>query len=188
MGRQWMPSYIIRQNKGGNCSMNKKDIKKIIIPVIAMLVIVVGLVSYFMKPQEAQPAMAPIDTQQSLVEDKEEITPSPKLTAEPTPTPTPTSTPEPTPTPDDGINSTHDDVILGDDEYKGDDEISDEVIDDIAEQIFQEILQEHSEWQNSAGTQQGNYEHVGTPDSGAPIPEFDMTGDFSQLGDNVTVY
>lgn len=86
------------------------------------------------------------------------------------------------------VNSTHDDVILGDDEYKGDDEISDEVIDDIAEQIYQELLQEHPEWQNSAGTQQGNYEHVGTPDSGAPIPEFDMTGDFSQLGDNVTVY
>lgn len=45
------------------------------------------------------------------------------------------------------VNSTHDDVILGDDEYKGDDEISDELIDDIAEQIYQELLQEHSEWQ-----------------------------------------
>lgn len=77
------------------------------------------------------------------------------------------------------VNSTHDDVILGDDEYKGDDEISDELIDDIAEQIYQELLQEHPEWQNSASTTNKSPDYIsvdGPVDNGELPGEFDMTG------------
>lgn len=97
------------------------------------------------------------------------------------------------------VNSTSDNVILGEDEYKGDDEASTETDNGtISEKdratfdsIWDELEKENPELFASPApstTNQGNYEHVGTPDSGDSIPEFDMTGDFSQLGDNVTVY
>lgn len=75
------------------------------------------------------------------------------------------------------VNSTHTDVQLGEDEYKGDEEVnlkesatetvSEEDLDAIADQIYQDLLKEHPEWvADENTTQQGNYEHVGTPDSG----------------------
>ena len=91
-------------------------------------------------------------------------------------------------------NSTHTDIELGDDEYKGDDEVDTinltEEEQEEVNQAYEEMKKKHPEWfsDTSGNTNQGNYEHVGTPDSGEPIPEFDMSGDFSELGDNVTVY
>lgn len=88
-------------------------------------------------------------------------------------------------TEDSSVNSTHTDVILGEDEYKGDNEEETTEEDtkedlgltqeeqDLATQIANQIMQEHPEWVSgggTGGTQQGNYEHVGTPDNGV-IPE-----------------
>lgn len=75
------------------------------------------------------------------------------------------------------VNSTHTDVQLGEDEYKGDEEVNlkdaatstvtEADLDAIADQIYQDLLKEHPEWvADENTTQQGNYEHVGTPDSG----------------------
>ncbi|MCM1219504.1 MAG: hypothetical protein NC548_33915 [Lachnospiraceae bacterium] len=84
---------------------------------------------------------------------------------------------------DDGINSTHTDIELGDDEYKGDNELDmdkaqseydslteeqQEKADQLADEILKELEAEHPEWfsDTSGTTSQGNYEHVGTPDTG----------------------
>ncbi len=99
----------------------------------------------------------------------------------------------------DSINSTHTDVELGDDEYKGDsgvdalqseyDSLSEE--DQAAvKQIEEELKKEHPEWfaDTAPNTNQGNYEDVGTPDNGV-IPEYTVGESGSEgLADNVTVY
>ncbi len=73
-----------------------------------------------------------------------------------------------------GTNSTHTDVELTEDEYQGDSTIDNasselspaeqDAVDDIVEQI----MAEHPEWFNDTGNNAsaGNYEHVGTPDTG----------------------
>lgn len=95
-------------------------------------------------------------------------------------------------TEDSSVNSTHTDVILGEDEYKGDEEVnlkesatetvSEEDLDAIADQIYQDLLKEHPEWVADENiTQQGNYESVGTPDNGI-LPESTFgQGDYSGL-------
>lgn len=99
------------------------------------------------------------------------------------------------------VNSTHTDVVLGDDEYKGDEEETTEEDtkedlgltqeeQDLATQIANQIMQEHPEWVSgggTGGTQQGNYEHVGTPSTG----ELPDTGTFGSTTSDVapgTVY
>lgn len=144
----------------------------------------------------------------NLAEPTPEATPTPEPTATPkptaTPAPEPTIKPEPTPTPesettaeeenteDSSVNSTHTDVILGDDEYKGDNEanlkesatstVTEADLDAIADQIYQDLLKEHPEWVADENiTQQGNYESVGTPDNGI-LPESTFgQGDYSGL-------
>lgn len=91
-----------------------------------------------------------------------------------------TATPEPTETVEDledGINSTHTDVELGDDEYQGDtgadalqseyDSLSEEE-QEMVDQIVEDMMKEHPEWfaDTAPSTSEGNYEDVGTPDSG----------------------
>lgn len=182
----------------GQKQMKKKVL--IIVPIIIIAVFIIVLL-----PKNNNKDMVETTAETNLPEPTPEITPSPKPTAEPTPTPTPTSTPEPTPTPTEEtpnnelnnangieVNSTHDDVILGDDEYKGDDEIiSDEVMDDIAEQIFQEILAEHPEWQDSAGTTNKSPDYVtvdGPVDNGElPQGNLQFNGDYSE-GAGAQVY
>ena len=78
---------------------------------------------------------------------------------------------------EDGINSTHTDIILGDDEYKGDtgadalqseyDSLSEEE-QEMVDQIVEDMMKEHPEWftDTAPSTSEGNYEDVGTPDSG----------------------
>lgn len=76
------------------------------------------------------------------------------------------------------VNSTHTDVQLGEDEYKGDNEanlkesatstVTEADLDAIADQIYQDLLKEHPEWvADENTTQQGNYESVGIPDNTA---------------------
>lgn len=97
----------------------------------------------------------------------------------------------------DGINSTHTDVELGDDEYKGDtgtdalrskydslskedQEMVDEIIAETKDEVIEKMKKEHPEWftDNSSGNKnQGNYENVGTPDNGELPGKFDMSGD-----------
>lgn len=98
---------------------------------------------------------------------------------------------------DDGINSTHTDVELGEDEYQGD-EATDGANINLNEEeqaavnrIEENLKKKHPEWFTdtpSTGTGEGNYEHVGTPDNGELPPSTFGQGDYSQLGDNVTVY
>ena len=99
----------------------------------------------------------------------------------------------------DGINSTHTDVELGDNEYKGDtgtdalqseyDSLSEED-QAVVKQIEEELKKEHPEWfaDTAPSTGEGNYEDVGTPDNGV-IPEYTVGESGSEgLADNVTVY
>lgn len=76
---------------------------------------------------------------------------------------------------DDDINSTHTDVELTDDEYQGD-EATDGANINLNEEeqaavnrIEENLKKKHPEWFTdtpSTGTGEGNYEHVGTPDTG----------------------
>lgn len=194
--------------------MDKKGITymKIIIPVMAAIVIIGGAIVYSTKQPKAQEVMAPIETEQSVVTESEVSEPAPQP-AQPEPTePEPTepepTEPEPTnPEPvetvedlEDGINSTHTDIILGDDEYKGDsgvDALQSEY-DSLSEEdqaavnrIEENLRKKHPEWfadTPSTGTGEGNYEHVGTPDNGV-IPEYTI-GESGHVegGENATVY
>lgn len=199
--------------------MDKKGITymKIIIPVMAAIVIIGGAIVYSTKQPKAQEVMAPIETEQSVVTESEVSEPAPQP-AQPEPTePEPTepepTNPEPTepeptnPEPvetvedlEDGINSTHTDIILGDDEYKGDtgadalqseyDSLSEEE-QEMVDQIVEDMMKEHPEWftDTAPNTNQGNYEDVGTPSTGQfqnPNYEFGQ-GDYSE-GAGAQVY
>ena len=103
---------------------------------------------------------------------------------------------------EDGINSTHTDIELGDDEYKGDtgadalraelDKLSPEEKAEI-DAALERAMKEHPEWftDDSSGTSPAPYQGpaVGTPDNGE-LPNTGRfgQGDYSELGDNVTVY
>lgn len=89
----------------------------------------------------------------------------------------------------DGINSTHTDVELGDDEYQGDtgaDAIQSEYENlskeeqEIVDQIVEDLMKEHPEWStdDSSGTSPAPYQGppVGTPSTG----ELPNTGTFGQ--------
>lgn len=186
------------KNMEGKGKQNMKNKILIIVPIIIVVAIIFILIPKH--NNDIKETMA----ETNLPEPTPEITPSPKPTAEPTPTPTPTSTPEPTPTPTEEtpnneldsangieVNSTSDDVILGEDEYKGDDEISEEVMDDLANQILQEILAEHPELTtNSNSTTSGTYDHVGTPDTGEVTNPNYTVGESGHVagGEGATVY
>ncbi len=182
--------------------MDKKGITymKIIIPVMAAIVII-GAIVYSTKQPKAQEVMAPIETEQSVVTESEVSEPAPQP-AQPEPTEPEPTNPEPVETVEDledGINSTHTDIILGDDEYKGDsgvdalqseyDSLSEED-QAVVKQIEEELKKEHPEWFTDTvpSTGEGNYEDVGTPDNGV-IPEYTVGESGSEgLADNVTVY
>lgn len=100
----------------------------------------------------------------------------------------------------DGINSTHTDVELGDNEYKGDtgtdalqseyDSLSEED-QAVVKQIEEELKKEHPEWfaDTAPSTSEGNYEDVGTPDNTANTPQFQFDpNDTDGLSTDVTVY
>ena len=99
---------------------------------------------------------------------------------------------------EDGINSTHTDVILGDDEYKGDtgadalqseyDSLSEEE-QEMVDQIVEDMMKEHPEWftDTAPNTNQGNYEDVGTPSSGELPGKIDI-GDVTSDVPAGTVY
>lgn len=169
--------------------MNKKNIKKIVIPAIAIIVIIGGLVVYFVKPQEAQPVMAPIDAQQDLVEEKEEIPEEPQEDIATDNKEEIATEIEETEEAVEDTEST--DTTLSEDEYQGDEEtdaanmeFTDEEM-ELIKQYEAEIIAEHPEWftdTNPSGNNSGNYEHVGTPDTGQPIPESTFgQGDYSGL-------
>lgn len=200
--------------------MDKKGITymKIIIPVMAAIVIIGGAIVYSTKQPKAQEVMAPIETEQSVVTESEVSEPAPQP-AQPEPTePEPTepepTNPEPTepeptnPEPvetvedlEDGINSTHTDIILGDDEYKGDtgadalqseyDSLSEE--DQAAvKRIEENLKKKHPEWftDDSSGTSPAPYQGppVGTPSTGElPTGNLKFDGDYSE-GAGAQVY
>lgn len=100
---------------------------------------------------------------------------------------------------EDGINSTHTDVELGDDEYKGDtgadalqseyDSLSEE--DQAAvKRIEENLKKKHPEWftNTTPTTSEGNYEDVGTPSTGElPTGNLKFDGDYSE-GAGAQVY
>ncbi len=88
---------------------------------------------------------------------------------------------------DDGINSTHTDVELGEDEYQGDEATDganitlNEEEQAAVNRIEENLKKKHPEWFTntpSTGTGEGNYEHVGTPDTG----ELTNPGSFGSSG------
>ena len=175
--------------------MNKKDVKKIIIPAIAIIVIIGGLVSYFTKPQEVQPVMAPLDTEQDLVEEKEGIPEEPQedTATDNNEVEIATETEETT---DDGINSTHTDIELGEDEYQGDNgndalqNSYNNLTEDRQAEVdaaLQRAKERHPDWfeDDSTNTSDntGDFEHVGTPSTGQYInPDYNLNeGDYSGL-------
>ena len=95
------------------------------------------------------------------------------------------------------VNSTHDDVQLGDDEYKGNNELdgayeslSDEEKAEV-DQIVEELLAEHPEWLEDNG---GDIPYTGpaqgTPSTGELTdPDYQFgQGDYSNIPDGLTVY
>lgn len=97
---------------------------------------------------------------------------------------------------DDGTNSTHTDVELTDDEYQGD-EATDGANINLNEEeqaavnrIEENLRKKHPEWFTdtpSTGTGEGNYEHVGTPDTGELPGKIDI-GDVTSDVPAGTVY
>lgn len=184
-------------------SMDKKSITymKIIIPVMAAIVIIGGAIVYFTKQSKAQEVMAPIVTEQSVVTESEVSEPAPQPAK---PDPAPSAEPEATETVEDlenGINSTHTDVILGDDEYKGDNadidddyrsmytEEENEAIDKAIDEAIDDILEEYYQSNpNQAPTTGYQGPPVGTPSTGE-LPTYNF-GESGQDGidKNATVY
>ena len=182
--------------------MKKKIL--IIVPIlIVALIVIIAIPKH--DNIEATPKEVSETSEVSEPTQEPEITPEPEKekTPEPQPEVTEPTNPEPVETVEDledGINSTHTDIILGDDEYKGDsgvDALQSEY-DSLSEEdqaavnrIEENLKKKHPEWfadTPSTGTGEGNYEHVGTPDNGV-IPEYTI-GESGHVegGENATVY
>lgn len=175
--------------------MKKKIL--IIVPIlIVALIVIIAIPKH--DNIEATPKEVSETSEVSEPTQEPEITPEPEKekTPEPQPEVTEPTNPEPVETVEDledGINSTHTDIILGDDEYKGDtgadalqseyDSLSEE--DQAAvKRIEENLKKKHPEWfadTPSTGTGEGNYEHVGTPDNGELPPSTFGQGDYSGL-------
>lgn len=166
--------------------MKKKIL--IIVPIlIVALIVIIAIPKH--DNIEATPKEVSETSEVSEPTQEPEITPEPEKekTPEPQPEVTEPAKPEAVETVEDledGINSTHTDVELGDDEYKGDsgadalqseyDSLSEEE-QEMVDQIVEDMMKEHPEWftDNSSSTSPAPYQgpSVGTPDNGI-IPEF----------------
>lgn len=175
--------------------MKKKIL--IIVPIlIVALIVIIAIPKH--DNIEATPKEVSETSEVSEPTQEPEITPEPEKekTPEPQPEVTEPAKPEAVETVEDledGINSTHTDVELGDDEYKGDtgaDALQSEY-DSLSEEdqaavnrIEENLKKKHPEWfadTPSTGTGEGNYEHVGTPDNGELPPSTFGQGDYSGL-------
>lgn len=172
--------------------MKKKIL--IIVPIlIVALIVIIAIPKH--DNIEATPKEVSETSEVSEPTQEPEITPEPEKekTPEPQPEVTEPTNPEPVETAeslDDGINSTHTDVELTDDEYQGD-EATDGANINLNEeeqaavnQIEENLKKKHPEWfadTPSTGTGEGNYEHVGTPDNGELPPSTFGQGDYSGL-------
>lgn len=182
--------------------MKKKIL--IIVPIlIVALIVIIAIPKH--DNIEATPKEVSETSEVSEPTQEPEITPEPEKekTPEPQPEVTEPTNPEPVETVEDledGINSTHTDIILGDDEYKGDsgvdalqseyDSLSEED-QAVVKQIEEELKKEHPEWFTDTvpSTGEGNYEDVGTPDNTANTPQFQFDpNDTDGLSTDVTVY
>ena len=171
--------------------MKKKIL--IIVPIlIVALIVIIAIPKH--DNIEATPKEVSETSEVSEPTQEPEITPEPEKekTPEPQPEVTEPAKPEPTETVEDledGINSTHTDVELGDDEYKGDtgidgiraelDKLSPEEKAEI-DAALERAMKEHPEWftDDSSGTSPAPYQGppVGTPSTG----ELPNTGTFGQ--------
>lgn len=172
--------------------MKKKIL--IIVPIlIVALIVIIAIPKH--DNIEATPKEVSETSEVSEPTQEPEITPEPEKekTPEPQPEVTEPTNPEPTETVedlDDGINSTHTDVELTEDEYQGD-EATDGANINLNEEeqaavnrIEENLKKKHPEWFTdtpSTGTGEGNYEHVGTPDNGELPPSTFGQGDYSGL-------
>lgn len=179
--------------------MKKKIL--IIVPIlIVALIVIIAIPKH--DNIEATPKEVSETSEVSEPTQEPEITPEPEKekTPEPQPEVTEPTNPEPVETVEDledGINSTHTDIILGDDEYQGDEATDganitlNEEEQAAVNRIEENLRKKHPEWFTdtpSTGTGEGNYEHVGTPDNGV-IPEYTI-GESGHVegGENATVY
>lgn len=175
--------------------MKKKIL--IIVPIlIVALIVIIAIPKH--DNIEATPKEVSETSEVSEPTQEPEITPEPEKekTPEPQPEVTEPTNPEPVETVEDledGINSTHTDIILGDDEYKGDSGVDalqseynslSEEDQAAVNRIEENLKKKHPEWfadTPSTGTGEGNYEHVGTPDNGELPPSTFGQGDYSGL-------
>lgn len=171
--------------------MKKKIL--IIVPIlIVALIVIIAIPKH--DNIEATPKEVSETSEVSEPTQEPEITPEPEKekTPEPQPEVTEPTNPEPVETVEDledGINSTHTDIELGDDEYKGDtgadalraelDKLSPEEKAEI-DAALERAMKEHPEWftDDSSGTSPAPYQGppVGTPSTG----ELPNTGIFGQ--------
>lgn len=171
--------------------MKKKIL--IIVPIlIVALIVIIAIPKH--DNIEATPKEVSETSEVSEPTQEPEITPEPEKekTPEPQPEVTEPTNPEPVETVEDledGINSTHTDIELGDDEYKGDtgadslraelDKLSPEEKAEI-DAALERAMKEHPEWftDDSSGTSPAPYQGppVGTPSTG----ELPNTGTFGQ--------
>lgn len=168
--------------------MKKKIL--IIVPIlIVALIVIIAIPKH--DNIEATPKEVSETSEVSEPTQEPEITPEPEKekTPEPQPEVTEPAKPEAVETVEtvedleDGINSTHTDIILGDDEYKGDtgadalraelDKLSPEEKAEI-DAALERAMKEHPEWftDDSSGTSPAPYQGppVGTPSTGELPP------------------
>ncbi|MCI9067007.1 MAG: hypothetical protein HFI53_14380 [Lachnospiraceae bacterium] len=176
--------------------MKKKIL--IIVPIlIVALIVIIAIPKH--DNIEATPKEVSETSEVSEPTQEPEITPEPEKekTPEPQPEVTEPTNPEPVETVEDledGINSTHTDIELGDDEYQGDtgadalraelDKLSPEEKAEI-DAALERAMKEHPEWftDDSSGTSPAPYQGpaVGTPSTGE-LPTFEFgQGDYSGL-------
>ncbi len=189
--------------------MKKKILIIVPILIVALIIIVVipkhnnnDIEETPREVSETSEVSEPTPEPEITPEPEEEKTPEPQPEVleptEPEPTEPEPTEPEPTnPEPvetaeslDDGINSTHTDVELTEDEYQGDEATDGSNINLNEEdqaavnRIEENLKKKHPEWfadTPSTGTGEGNYEHVGTPDNGELPPSTFGQGDYSGL-------
>ena len=172
--------------------MKKKIL--IIVPIlIVALIVIIAIPKH--DNIEATPKEVSETSEVSEPTQEPEITPEPEKekTPEPQPEVTEPAKPEAVETVEDlvdGINSTHTDVELTDDEYQGDEATDganitlNEEEQAAVNRIEENLRKKHPEWfadTPSTGTGEGNYEHVGTPDNGELPPSTFGQGDYSGL-------
>lgn len=170
--------------------MKKKILIILPIVIVACIIIILVIPKNNNIVETSQDAVETSEVSEPTQEPEKAPEPQPEVIEPETiePEPEQTTKPEATETVEsleDGINSTHTDVELTNDEYQGD-EATDGANINLNEEeqaavnrIEENLKKKHPEWfTDTAPSQDSGYVSVDAPvDNGEPVPEFDMSGD-----------